>query len=188
MRRRTLIRSLVSWVCLKSARLWSQPSLFPAKHEATLKELAATVLPESLGRSGTDAIAVQFVRWVQEYRAGAEMQSGYGFTRLRYKPGSPAERYMDQLDQLASGALAQNTMASRRSKIAETLRSANIKDLGYFPDGSHIASDLMTFYFQSSEANDRAYMAEVGKDKCRGLKDSAPEPSPLRNRGGSATV
>ena len=28
----------------------------------------------------------------------------------------------------------------------------------------------MSFYFMSHEANDRGYDAEIGKDKCRGLK------------------
>jgi hypothetical protein len=48
------------------------------------------------------------------------------------------------------------------------------------PDGTHIASDLMTFYFNSSEANDRAYDANVGRDKCRGLRNSAEQPSRLK--------
>jgi hypothetical protein len=72
-----------------------------------LTDLAATVLPESLGRAKTDAIALQFERWVQEYRAGAEMQTGYGTTRVRYKPASPAPSYLEQLEQLSSGALVQ---------------------------------------------------------------------------------
>jgi hypothetical protein len=180
MHRRTLIQSLFSWVPLQGLRVWAQTTSFPGKHDSTLKELAATVLPESLGRAGTDAVALQFVRWVREYRAGAEMQTGYGLTRVRYKPASPAPGYLEQLDQIASGALAQSGMAARRIKIAEALHAANIKDLPFVPDGTHIAADLMTFYFQSPEANDLAYLAAIGKDKCRTLKNSGSVPIALK--------
>src|SRR5580692_10278912 len=148
MHRRTLIQSLFAWISLKGSRLRAQTADFPAKHESTLKELAATVLPESRGRAGTDSIALQFIRGVQEYRAGAEMQTGYGATRIRYKPATPAAVYLEQLGQLSSGALAQSGIAARRLKIAEALQAANIKDLPFAPDGAHIVSDLMTFYFQ----------------------------------------
>src|ERR1700716_2789779 len=112
MNRRTLFQSLFTWISVQGSRLWAQTVSFPGKQESTLKELAATVLPESLGRAGTDAVALQFVRWVQEYRAGAEMQTGYGSTRVRYQPLSPAPRYIEQLAQLSSGALAQSGMAA----------------------------------------------------------------------------
>jgi hypothetical protein len=180
MQRRTLIQTLITWASFKSSRLWAQAPAFPGKHEATLKDLAAAVLPESLGRSGTDVVAVQFVRWVQEYRVGAELQTGYGATRVRYQQASPATRYLEQLDQLASGALAQKSLAARRQGIAQAIESANVKDLAQIPNGAHVVSDLMTFYFHSSEANDRAYLAEVGKDKCRTLKNSGSVPAALK--------
>lgn len=188
MQRRTLIQTVLTWIGLSGQRMGAQSSAFPGKHEATLKELAATVLPESLGRAGTDTVAAHFVRWVKEYRAGAEMQTGYGFTRVRYKPSSPESRYLEQLDQLASGALTEPDVIARRTKIAAALKAANVKDLATFPDGAHIVSDLMTFYFQSSEANDRAYEAKVGKDQCRGLRNSGAIPAALRQEVSSDKV
>jgi hypothetical protein len=188
MHRRTLIQSLFAWISLKGWRLRAQTADFPAKHESTLKELAATVLPESLGRAGTDSVALQFVRWVQEYRAGAEMQTGYGATRIRYKPASPAATYLDQLDQLSSGALAQTGIAARRLKIAQALQAANIRDLPQAPDGGNIVSDLMTFYFQTSEANDITYLAAIGKDKCRTLKNCGNVPTALKEETANAPI
>ena len=185
MQRRTLVKTLFRWIALTNCRLSGQSVAFPGKHEATLKELAAAVLPESLGRAGTDAVADGFVEWVKKYRGGAEMQTGYGFTRVRYKPASPASHYLDQLDQLASGALTENTLVARRQKIAEQLLAADIRDLPFSPDGAHVVSDLMTFYFQSSEANDLAYGARIGRDLCRGLKSSAAVPAPLKQNGTS---
>src|SRR4051812_740429 len=140
MQRRTLIKTIVGWISLGRTLLWTQESAFPGKHEGTLKMLAATILPESLPQSETDAIATQFIRWVHEYRPGAEMQTGYGFTRVRYKPASPESRYMEQLEQLASGALTAGSMAAKRAKIAEALGAAKVRDLGMVPDGNHVAS------------------------------------------------
>jgi hypothetical protein len=117
---------------------------------------------------------------VREYRAGAEMQAGYGYPRLRNKPESPAPRYLAQLDALAAAALATSDMQARRSQLTAILASAKVANLPQAPDGNHIVSDLMAFYYMSSEANDRAYDAEIGKDKCRGLKDSGAMPRPLK--------
>jgi hypothetical protein len=126
------------------------------------------------------------VKWVQEYRAGAEMQTGYGFTRVRYKAVSPAARYLVQLDELAAGALAQPGIAARRQKIAQAFQAANIKDLAAVPDGANIAADLMTFYFQSPTANDLAYSAAIGKDTCRTLRNAGSVPAALKGETSGA--
>jgi hypothetical protein len=89
MRRRALIQTLITWLPLRGVRMWAQTATFPGTREGALKELAATVLPASLGRAGTDGITEQFIRWVREYRAGAEMQAGYGYPRLRSTAESP---------------------------------------------------------------------------------------------------
>jgi len=181
-----MIQSIITAIPLRGVRVWAQRASFPGEREAALKELAAAVLPASLGREKTDAVAVQFIRWVREYRAGAEMQPGYGFTRVRYKGASPAPRYLEQLDQLASGALAERDLTARRNAIAAALRAANVKDLSSIPDGNYVVSDLMSFYFSSPEANDLAYNAAIGKDQCRTLKDSEAEPAPLKGGSGAA--
>jgi hypothetical protein len=180
MRRRALIQSLIAAVPLRGVRLWAQAAMFPGNHEATLKELASTVLPASLGRAGTDAVARQFIRWVREYRPKAEMQNGYGYPVVRYKPESPAPRYLQQLDVLAAGALSESDPAARRTRIASALTEAKVANIPSFPDGRHIASDLMSLYFMSPEANDSAYGARIGKDQCRGLKNSGGVPPPLK--------
>ena len=191
MRRRTLIQSalaLAAAMPFRGVRVWAQTATFPGVRESTLKELAATVLPASLGRAKTDATADQFVRWVREYRPGAAMSPGYGITRVRFKGPSPAPQYLIQLDQLASGAFVRSDIPARRQQIAETLKAAGVRDLSPVPEGIHIAADLMSFYFYSPEAHDLAYEAAVGKDTCRTLKNSGKEPAPLKGGTSSAAL
>jgi hypothetical protein len=167
MRRRTVLQSALGAAGLGSLPAWAQAA-FPGNRDKELKELAAVVLPASLGRKATDAVADQFVRWVREYKPGAEMGPGYGNTRIRRTADSPAATYMAQLEQL------QPVMT--RAAIGEAIKKAGVRDLGQVPTGQHIASDLMMFYFQSPEANDMAYEAAVGKDQCRTIADSSQKP------------
>jgi hypothetical protein len=178
MRRRTVLQSALGAAGLASIPAWAQGT-FPGAHEKSLKELAAVVLPESLGRKATDEIADRFIRWVHGYQPGAEMAPGYGNTRMQRKPAAPAAAYLEQLDQL-SLVLTSATRTEKRRAIAESIKAAGVRDLGNYPSGAHIAADLMTFWFQSPEANDLAYDAAVGKDQCRGIADSAQQPRLLR--------
>jgi hypothetical protein len=179
-----LRRTVLQWIAATSGtlpfpafRAWAQATNFPGKHQATLRELAAVVLPAELGRSGVDRIADQFEHWVRDYRPGASMENGYGFPRLRSKPPSPASTYLAQLEAL-SEPLAQADRAAKRNAIESALDHAGMKDLPRQPDGRHIATDLMSFYFHGSDANDLCYRAAIRRDSCRGLKGSdSPPPS-----------
>jgi hypothetical protein len=137
-----------------------------------LRALARVVLPSELGPARLDATADAFARWVREYRPGAEMDHGYGFTRLRNKPSSAASVYLRQLQELGAAVTAE--------KVRAALDEAKIADLPRTPDGRHVAADLMAFYFRSSDANDLCYRAAIGRDKCRGLAGSEQPPEALR--------
>jgi hypothetical protein len=189
MRRRTLIQSalgLAAALPFRGIRVWAQTVAFPGAREDTLNELAATVLPSSLGRAKTDAVAAQFIQWVREYRAGEAMSPGYGTPRVRFKGPSPAPDYQQQLAQLAAGALSTKDMTARRRQLAEYIKKENIGDLTAVPEGKHIVVDLMSFYFYSTAANDLAYEAAVGKDTCRTLNNSGNVPAPLGGRSNAA--
>ncbi len=183
-----LRRTVLQWIAaatgtlpIPAFRAWAQTTNFPGKHQATLRELAAAVLPAELGRSGVDRIANQFEQWVRDYRPGAAMESGYGFTRLRSKPPSPASTYLAQLETLHE-PLAQPDQAAKRKAIESALDQAGIKDLPRQPDGKHIATDLMSFYFHGSDANDLCYRAAIQRDSCRGLKGSDAPPPSIKGR------
>jgi hypothetical protein len=171
MTRRTLFQWLAA-LPIPALRVWAQTATFPGKYAPVLREIGAIVLPGELGRAGTDRIVDRFERYVREYRPGADMDHGYGATRLRVKPASPAPAY---LRQLASIPLPVD------SKIIEdALRQADIQDLPRFPEGKHVAADLMAFYFHSRDANDLCYRAAIGRDQCRGLDGSDQPPPPWK--------
>jgi len=167
--RRTLLRWLAAIGPLRS---WAQTADFPSEQGATLRALAVLVLPSELGPEGLERTVGAFERWVRDYRPGAEMDHGYGVTRLRSKPASPAPAYLQQLRDLR---LPADTPA-RRAAVEAALEAAKITALPQTPDGRHVASDLMAFYFRSSAANDLCYRAHIGRDECRGLAGSDREP------------
>ena len=185
MRRRTLIQSalaLAATLRIPGVSVWAQALGFPGVQEDTLRELAATVLPSSLGRAGTDNVASQFAEWVAGYRAGAEMSPGYGSPRVRYKGASPAARYEGQLQALSAGALAPSDISERRTQLAAELKGLGIDNLSAVPRGENVVADLMSFYFNSPAAHDRAYRAAIGRDRCRTLASSGQMPQPLEPR------
>ena len=163
-------------------RAWALGAAFPGTQEDTLRKLAATVLPSSLGRAGTDEVAAQFADWVSGYRVGAEMSPGYGSPRVRYKGTSPAALFQRQLQTLATSALASDDLVLRRQRLAAELQRAGISDLTNAPRGEHVVADLMSFWFASPTAHDMAYQASIGKDRCRTLESSAQVPAPLVQR------
>ena len=175
MKRRTLLRLLP----FPALRAWSQNAGFPGQHQSTLRELAAAVLPSELGREGTIHVSDQFERWVREYRAGADMEHGYGFTRVRAKPPSPAPTYLAQLEALRE-PLAASDAAAKRKAIEAELERAGIRDLPRSPDGKHVIADLMSFYFRGSDGNDLCYRAAIRRETCRGLEGSDNPPPPLK--------
>src|SRR5262249_10896024 len=137
MRRRTVLQWLAAVPGLRS---WAQTAGFPGKHADVLRELAAVVLPAVLGRERTDRVAGQFEHWVSAYGPGAEMDHGYGFTRIRYKSASPAPVYLAQLEALR-GPLMGSDLAARRKAIEAALDQAKIGELSRVPDGKHVISD-----------------------------------------------
>ena len=99
------------------------------------------------------------------------MEHGYGFPRLRRTAPSPGVNYASQLAALESQG------GERRAAIEAAIRATKIERLPARPDGGHVATDLMAFYFNGSDANDLAYRAVIGRDACRGLEGSEKRPT-----------
>src|SRR5258706_6430254 len=109
MRRRTLLQWIVSTTAalpLRSVRLFAQPRELTPDAVATLYEIAATVLPESLGVARVRATADRFVGWTRGYREGVALSHGYGHPRLQRSGASPVPTYLAQLAALDAEARA----------------------------------------------------------------------------------
>src|SRR5260370_18920960 len=174
MKRRIALRWLVWWtgqIAVSGDRVGAQTDAFPVGQGDVLRALASVVLPSALGPDGLDKSSAAFERWVREYRPGAETEHGYGITRIRYQVPSPAPAYLSQLKQLRE-VLLHGSGAEKARRIREILAEAGIAEVPRFPEGKHVAVDLMAFFFRSSEANDLCYRAAIGRDRCRSLADS----------------
>jgi hypothetical protein len=147
---------------------------------ATLREVAAVVLPSSLGRKRTDGVASDFIEWVRDYKAGAEVSTGYGFPSVRSLPQNPSTRYSEQLKLLnGGGSFATLDAAAKRDAIASALRQSGLDRLPARPDGKHIAADLMSYFYLTGEGQDSLYGAAIHSDECSGLASSAARPATL---------
>ena len=187
MRRRALLRLFAvgaTWARLPLP-LFAQPGVLDAADESRVRAIAEAVLPTEMGPVARTAVVEGFLRWIRNYREGAEMDHGYGFTRLRRTPASPAAKYAAQLAALDRAARARGAtletldLAARRAVVATAIDMAKVERLPMRPTGEHIATDLMGYYFNGEAANDLAYRAAIRRDSCRGLPGSESIPNRL---------
>jgi len=189
MKRRTLLQWMASTAAilpLERVRLYAQPREFTPEAIATLQEIAATVIPASLGAAQVRDTADKFVVWTRGYREGVPLEHGYGHPRLRRSPASPVPLYMAQLSALDAAARAKGAsfgaldLETRRALIDASLIKANVRTLPARPSGQHVVADLMALYFRSSEANDACYRAAIGREVCRPIALTTRRPAPLK--------
>jgi hypothetical protein len=191
MRRRILLQWIVSTTAalpLRSIRLFAQPRELTPEAVTTLYEIAATVLPESLGVTRVRATADRFVAWTRGYREGVALSHGYGHPRLQRSGASPVPTYIVQLAAFAADAAARGMrwpaldLETRRRLLDASLAKANVRGLPGRPNGQHVVTDLMAFYFRSSEANDACYSAMINREVCRPIAITTRKPAPLAQR------
>jgi hypothetical protein len=189
MHRRTWFRSVFSMLALLPFQrfkvLRAQNVSLSEEHVATLRSVATVVLPTSLEPTGAAEVAEKFVQWVHEYRSGIPYRHGYGDPSLRRTPPFPIEAYVRQLEVLEQAAKEQGQSFARlappvqRAVVESALDKTEGNDLPRRPTGEHVITDLMGFYFRSSEANDLCYRADIGRYKCRPLARTTKRPRPL---------
>src|SRR5206468_8970474 len=109
MERRTLLQWIASTTAtlpLHRLRLFAQPRELTPEAIATLREIAPTVLPASVGAPRINGIVDGFVAWTRGYQEGVAMAHGYGHPRLQKTPPSPVPKFISQLSALAAAARA----------------------------------------------------------------------------------
>jgi hypothetical protein len=190
MKRRTLLQwmtAIAAMLPIERLRLFAQPRELTPEAVATLHEIAATVLPASLGPAQIRDTADKFVVWTRGYREGVPLEHGYGHPRLRRSPPSPVPTYIAQLAALDAAGRAKGTawnaldLETRRTLLDASLTKSNVRVLPARPGGQHVAADLMAFYFRSSEANDLCYRAAISREVCRPIAITTRRPAPLKD-------
>lgn len=135
------------------------------------QQLAGVCLPASLGRERTNKIADDFARWLRDYKAGAQIASGYGHPRTLVTGPNPDTHYAEQFQALGSPIT--------REAVEKALIDANIDRIPQHPNGKHVAADLLAYFYSSSDGEDFLYGVAIKRDDCRGLGDSSKRPARL---------
>jgi hypothetical protein len=161
-------RSFFERIFLGAAALFAPRWARAQQMEEPMRELASVVLPGSLGRARTDQTATDFIVWIRDYKPGAEIASGYGHPRTQVLGPNPSAHYAEQLSALGSPI--------SREAVEKALADAKLDRIPQRPNGHHVATDLLAFFFNSSQGEDFLYNAKIRRDDCRGLADSGKRP------------
>jgi hypothetical protein len=186
--RRTFLASLAAAVPLAVVvrRAHAAAVVHLASEPATLDALAEAILPSALGRAGIAKEVAAFREWGAGYREGAEVNHGYGTSRLRSLGPTPLTKWTTQLDELDARAQAKHRrnfrdlpVADRVALVRTALEGQRMDRMPGIADASHVSLALLAHFYDSSAANDLCYEAKIGKATCRPLADSARKPLPL---------
>ena len=143
------------------------------------------MLPSELGAAGHDKVVSDFVQWLASYRSGADRNWGYGHPRRNVAPTIQIGLYETQLAALdnaaraGAGELSTVPLEVRRTIVAARLEAIGARTLPGAPNGAHVMTDLLAFYYGSTAAGDLLYRARIGRGTCRGLAGAASKPTPI---------
>jgi hypothetical protein len=189
MQRRTFFQSIGSSLLLILVPKWARARLAGAgasQDNVSLQDVAVVVLPQSLGPKRISEVAAAFERWIQGYQEGADAGYGYGHTHLAVTGPNPSLHYAEQLKQLDAaaasakgGRFAALGDQDKRAILQAALLQAGVTSIPRRPNGKHVASDLMSYFYSSSDGIDFRYNAEIREKDCRGLASSTKRPAPL---------
>jgi len=164
-------------IALVTRRADALAAAWIADDVATLRALAEAILPADLGRAGTVKVARDFQRWIDNYRENAELVHGYATSVLRFAPASPRAKWSAQLAELRR--LITASPEARREMVRADIKDLRTDRMPAVGAAPHVALGLLAFYYQSSEATDLCYRAEIGRERCRPLSASRRAPLPL---------
>lgn len=184
--RRTFVSWLAALVALPriAKASWLKSRAAPA--QSMVRALGEALLPSELGRARTEVASDAFWRWMNGYRAGAELLHPYGSPKIEYAPESPVpewERQLTALDRAARTKHGAGFVALQPNQRQELVREAlsDFRDtrLDDIAGAKHIALGLFAHFYSSSEATDLAYRAQIGRNKCRPLMHNGRKPLPI---------
>jgi hypothetical protein len=185
-----LRRTFVSWI----AALLALPRVAKAEwlkrrsvpSQSMVRSLGEALLPGELGKARAELASDAFWRWMNGYRAGAELLHPYGSPKIDYAAPSPVPQWEQQLvalDRAARAKFGTGFVSARPNQRQELVREA-LSDSGNarlddVAGAKHIALGLLAHFYSSSEATDLAYRAQIGRNKCRPLVHNGRKPLPI---------
>jgi hypothetical protein len=188
MKRRTLFKAAALAVLSNAVpRLaQAQSGVLSQDNRELVAAIGEVVLPSTLGADGRAKAVEEFAKWLDGYKAGVPMSYGYG-GKLKYEvvPSSPLLRYPSQFTRLQELSKAKGSIftalspGDRKAVVEAALLEAKVIELPERPDGQHIASDLMSHFYSSSDGNDFLFNASIRVSECRGLGTSADRPASI---------
>jgi hypothetical protein len=156
---------------------------------AALIALADVVLPTSeLGRAGVNRAVNAFLDWGKRYRENAELNHGYGTSRLRASGPTPMTRWSKQLDDLDAAAQSAHQKPFReltprdRTDIVRAALQTSGQRIDRMPsvtDSQNVILALIAHFYDSSAATDLCYQAQIGRQTCRPLAAQSRKPLPM---------
>jgi hypothetical protein len=154
---------------------------------ATLLALGEVLLPSNaLGKAGVARAVNAFRDWGAGYRENAELNHGYGTSRLRTTGPTPMTRWTAQLDALDAAAKSSHqkpfralTVADRTALVRKALEGQRVDRMPQVVDAQHVALAMLAHFYDSPVATDLCYDAQIGKETCRPLAAQARKPLPL---------
>lgn len=189
MLRRTFFKSIGSSLGLTLMPQWMRGQLATRRPPRTvsISDVALVVLPASLGTRRMDEVAAAFAKWLKSYPAGADEGYGYGDPKPTVLGANPSAHYKEQLGQLEAAAAAaghgrswRNLDKSQKRNLVQTaLAEAGATSIPARPNGKHVATDLLSYFYGSSDGLDFCYNAAIREADCRGLPGSEKRPATL---------
>lgn len=154
---------------------------------ATLLALGEVILPATaLGRAGVTRAVNAFTDWGKGYRENAELNHGYGTSRLRTTGPTPVTRWTKQLDDLDAAARGAHqksfkdiTPAQRTALVRAALDGQRLDRMPSIADAPHVALAMLAHFYGTSAATDVCYQAQIGDKTCRPLAAQARKPLPM---------
>lgn len=186
--RRTFLASLASAVPLAVVARHAHAAAIVhlQGNPATLDALAECVLPSALGKAGASREAAALRDWGAGYREGAEINHGYGTSRLRSTGPTPVTKWAAQLDELDAAARTKHqrgfrelSLSERQEIVRAALQGQRLDRMPAVADANHVAIALLAHFYGSSGAADLCYESKIGRATCRPLSASSRKPLPL---------
>lgn len=187
--RRSFLASLAATVPLAvvARRAHAAAEAHLQSDPATLTALAEVVLPATaLGKAGVTRAVSAFRSWGTGYRESAELNHGYGTSRLRTTGPTPLTRWMKQLDDLEASARTsyrrqfhQLSITERTELVRAALEGQRVERMPAVGDANHVGLALMAHFYESSTATDLCYQAQIGRTTCRPLRETSRKPLPF---------